>query len=515
MNIKQAKDDIENTVRLYLKRDEFGEYRIPVVRQRPIFLLGAPGIGKTAIMEQVAQELGIALVSYSMTHHTRQSALGLPFISHREYQGMEYDVSEYTMSEIIASIYEVMEKSGIREGILFLDEINCVSETLAPSMLQFLQYKVFGRHKVPEGWVIVTAGNPPEYNKSVREFDVVTLDRLKVLEVEADYKAWKEYARQKRLHGAILNFLELKKDDFYRIETTVNGRSYVTARGWEDLSEILSLYEEEGMKADESLVGQYIRNERVVKEFTAYYDLFNKYKKEYQTEEILNGTAEARIVERARIAPFDERLSLLGMLIDKEASEIGEDMEISDFLTELLKNLKAIRAALEKGTQLSVPDMLERQIKGRKKQIESARLAGSLSEREQRKGRRILQFLEEEKKRLLVEGTGEAGKGHSQSAAEFSCLKAAFDGQTGELRRRVERTKKRLEHLFAFVENAFAEGNEMLILVTELTVRNDSARFIAQFGCEAYHRHNQELMLSERSSGLWEEVASLNLEGMY
>ena len=45
MNIKQAKDYIENTIRLYLKRDEFGEYRIPVVRQRPIFLLGAPGIG--------------------------------------------------------------------------------------------------------------------------------------------------------------------------------------------------------------------------------------------------------------------------------------------------------------------------------------------------------------------------------------------------------------------------------------------------------------------------------------
>ena len=58
-------------------------------------------------------------------------------------------------------------------------------------MLQFLQYKVFGKHKVPEGWVIVTAGNPPEYNKSVREFDVVTMDRMKLVEVEADYATWK------------------------------------------------------------------------------------------------------------------------------------------------------------------------------------------------------------------------------------------------------------------------------------------------------------------------------------
>ena len=126
MNISEAKKYIKDSVKIYLKKDEEGAYRIPLVRQRPVFLLGAPGIGKTAIMEQIAQELGIALVSYSMTHHTRQSALGLPFIVHKEYGGLSCDVSEYTMSEIIASVYEVMEKSGIHEGILFLDEINCV-----------------------------------------------------------------------------------------------------------------------------------------------------------------------------------------------------------------------------------------------------------------------------------------------------------------------------------------------------------------------------------------------------
>ena len=114
LNIKQAKEYIKDSVKLYLKKDEDGEYRIPVVRQRPIFLLGAPGIGKTAVMEQIAQELGIALVSYSMTHHTRQSALGLPFIAHKEYDGLTYDVSEYTMSEIIASVYDVMQNSGIK-----------------------------------------------------------------------------------------------------------------------------------------------------------------------------------------------------------------------------------------------------------------------------------------------------------------------------------------------------------------------------------------------------------------
>ena len=68
----------------YFSKDEFGEYEIPLERQRPLFLMGPPGIGKTAIMQQIAQELGVGLVSYSMTHHTRQSAIGLPALHRRQ-----------------------------------------------------------------------------------------------------------------------------------------------------------------------------------------------------------------------------------------------------------------------------------------------------------------------------------------------------------------------------------------------------------------------------------------------
>ena len=77
-------------------------------------------------------------------------------------------------------------------------------------MLQFLQYKTFGNHKIPDGWIIVAAGNPPEYNKSVREFDIATLDRIKKIDVEADFEVWKEYAKQADIHPAILSFLTAK-----------------------------------------------------------------------------------------------------------------------------------------------------------------------------------------------------------------------------------------------------------------------------------------------------------------
>lgn len=505
MNIKQAKDYIKNSVTLYLKKDEYGEYRIPVVRQRPIFLLGAPGIGKTAIMEQIAQELGIALVAYSMTHHTRQSALGLPFITQKEYDGKQVSVSEYTMSEIIASIYDTMEESGMKEGILFLDEINCVSETLAPSMLQFLQYKVFGRHRVPEGWVIVTAGNPPEYNKSVREFDVVTYDRLKVLEVEPDFRIWKEYATERRIHNAIVNYLDLKKEHFYCMEMTTKGRSYVTARGWEDLSEMLYLYEEEDLPVEESLVGQYLRNDRVVKEFTAYYDLYVKYKKDYHIEEILKGEPTVQAIARAKAASFDERLSLVGMLLDRVQADMREACQQAAFLSDLLAPLKAIKAVAGEEKVEQILTRLDKQAEGRKKLLESLQTANSLSDEDRKKHRSVIQFLEKVRKELfvsdIVEGTD-----------AFSYIKEQYDGAVGRLKQETARVQQELHHLFTFAEEAFAEGNEMLILVTELTVNSSSARFIATFGCPDYQRHNKELMLGERGEDIKAQIAALELE---
>ena len=147
MDIKRAKQEIKDAVEAYLMKDVDGEYVIPSIRQRPVLLMGPPGIGKTQIMEQIARECGINLVAYTITHHTRQSAVGLPFIKEKMYGGQAHSVTEYTMSEIIAAVYEKMEQTGIQEGILFIDEINCVSETLAPTMLQFLQCKTFGNQK--------------------------------------------------------------------------------------------------------------------------------------------------------------------------------------------------------------------------------------------------------------------------------------------------------------------------------------------------------------------------------
>lgn len=502
MNIKEAKTQIKNAIKAYFTKDEFGNYQIPIERQRPVFLMGPPGIGKTAIMEQIASDLGVALVSYSMTHHTRQSALGLPFIEKKVYDGQEYSVSEYTMSEIIASVYDMIEKTGLKEGILFLDEINCVSETLAPAMLQFLQYKTFGRHRVPDGWIVVTAGNPPEYNNSVREFDIVTWDRLKRIDVEADYSVWKEYAYRKSIHASIITYLDIKKNHFYKIETTVDGKTFVTARGWSDLSDMIRLYEQLNLTVDEKLIAQYLQNPKIAKDFAVYYDLWLKYRSDYQIDTILDGTVSEEIKYRAKEGKFDERLAVLGLMLDAITYEIKGVNYVEQTQTKLLEIFKKVRSELARANA-DAGQLLENQIAEMGEKIEKGKLSATLSQEEEKICHGVIAVLEEMKNELEEGIDGSAG---------FKQLKAHFDMRTKSLKNHAAKVKERLSNVFKFCEEVFGDGQEMLILVTELTISYYGAHFISRYGCEEYFAHNKDLLFYERQREIIIELEKLDLE---
>ena len=504
MNIAEAKEQIKNAMSAYFSKDEFGDYRIPVEKQRPVFMIGPPGIGKTAIMEQIASELGVGLVSYSMTHHTRQSALGLPYITTKEYGGKEYQVSEYTMSEIIGSVYDLMRETGVKEGILFLDEINCVSETLAPCMLQFLQYKVFGQHRVPEGWILVTAGNPPEYNKSVRDFDIVTWDRLKRIDVEPDYETWREYAGRKGIHASVMTYLAARKKDFYKVENAADGRHFVTARGWDDLSEMIKLYEENGIPVNEKLVIQYLQDPRTAKDFAIYYDLFRRYRSDYQIEAILDGTVSESVILRAQQAKFDERLSVLGLLFDGITAHLRAVCEEENVLDLVMADMKKLREA---GRPL--PDALQELAKAREDELVSGRRSSSVSTQQQRELRRTVALLDLFRAEML-----------KNERSGFEDIRTLFQTQVNALKEQAEKAGKRLDNAFKFCEDAFTlagtgengenPGDEVLLFVTELTSNYYSARFIGHYGCDRYYLHNKELQFQERQQEIERQIEGMD-----
>ena len=497
MDIKRAKQEIKDSIEAYLSKDEFGEYRIPAIRQRPIFLIGPPGIGKTQIMEQIAKECQIGLVAYTITHHTRQSAVGLPFIQEKEYDGKTVSVTEYTMSEIIASVYDKMEKTGIREGILFLDEINCVSETLAPTMLQFLQGKTFGNQKVPEGWVIVTAGNPPEYNKSVREFDVVTLDRIKRIDVEENFEVWKEYAYRQGIHPAVISYLEIRRKNFYRIENTVDGKVFATARGWEDLSQLIQVYEMLEKTVDRDVVYQYIQHKLIAKDFANYLALYYKYKQDYAVEDLLKGTWSPSVIQKMKNASLDEHLSIVGLLSSRVGQIFSECYQMDAAVTKIYEYMLSYREHQKEWE-------IEHVIREITQDLESGKKAEQLTREQEKTLRKAEAFFETARTRV---------EEHAASGEErYEAVKELFEAETEKLEAQTEEAAGILQHVFDFLEAAFGESQEMVAFITELNANYYSVWFIRENGSDSYYRYNKGLLFEERQQkifGQMEEVEAL------
>ena len=473
MNIKEAKIHIKNTIEAYFEKNDMEDYLIPVEKQRPIFLYGPPGIGKTAIMEQIAEEMGIGIVSYSMTHHTRQSAIGLPFITKKVFDGKEYDVSEYTMSEILASVYEYIEKSGKTEGILFLDEINCVSETLSPSMLRFLQYKAFGSHSVPDGWIIVTAGNPPEYNKSVRDYDIATLDRIKKIDVSADYDVWREYAVNMNIHPSIIAYLDVKKSDFYTIQTTTEGKNFVTARGWEDLSRMICVFEKKNIEIDISLIQQYLQSTTVAESFTDYFETYQNLAKSFSTKDVIDGNPNNELSQKLQSASVSEKLGFINIL----SSEAGNILKIpvnhnkaTRKFTEILKENSVVSKS-----KTDAADFLKNLADTYNCRNTDKSIYSTESAEQRRENADILKRITEVKKLILTSQTDTR-----------TCISDYLKNDIDVLKEEVENARKALTNISDFLYKTFGKSPELSIFISDITINKFSSVFLMLFGCKRF-----------------------------
>ena len=495
MNIQEAKETIEKALRAYFARDEAGNLLVPLRQQRPILLIGPPGIGKTAIMEQIAEECGVGLVAYTMTHHTRQSAMGLPEICTRGIEGKMVHTTEYTMSEIIASIYDCMEQTGKKRGILFLDEINCVSETLAPVMLQLLQEKKFGNQHIPDDWLIVAAGNPPEYNKSVREFDVATLDRVRKIEVLPELSVWLSYAEKNQIHSAVTTYLIAHSDHFYSVSQEVDEKRFVTARGWEDLSELMQVYESLGIPVDRQVVEQYLQLPQVASDFANYLQLYDKYKQVYRVDELLSGTWEPVRASELRDAPFDEKLGVLGLLLSRLADGARDAYRLDALTDALHADLLAIREGEKAIT--SLPDEKRTALADKRNGGSSDKDALYVASRE-------VERLDAYRQTLILEKVPEE--------QQFDRLKALFSADVDARAAAADKTDAELANAFAFLDAAIPDSQELVLFATELTANWFTSWFIQNFGCDAYFAHNKRLLFDDTQKQLLQNIESARNE---
>ncbi len=457
MNIAEAARQIETAVRAYALKDDNGLPLIPAQAQRPVYLIGPPGVGKTAIVTQVAAHLGIGLASYTMTHHTRQSALGLPQIVHCSFAGREVAVTEYTMSEILLGVYRRVE-AGQKQGILFLDEINCVSETLTPALLELLQHKRFGEFSVPEGWMIVCAGNPEKYNRSAHAFDPVTLDRLRVIEVEADVETWMDFAAENRVCASIRGYLRLRPQDLYRTD----GDNAVTPRSWTDLSAMMEASERLGEAPGRELYAQYLQCPEIAESFALYESLGRSVAGRLQPEHIPDRGTDADVVQAVSQAAFDEMLYAAMLLADAMRTRIEASEEKRDTAQRLRSYVDGV--ALDHGAARL--DVCRAHLSRMEHALEVRREVGAILPREEAAEQRLFQLI---RRAVATAGGGDdADEALSNFASE---QKRIADDMRGAVIQQVSRG-------LDFADAAFSNKHVKLIFFSELTRNGAAERFL-------------------------------------
>ena len=333
--VQQAKEEIKAGVQAYLMKDKNGTYCYKETARMPFYLEGKPGMGKTEIVRQIAEELDIGFVSFSITHHTRNTLLGLPVIV--EEEGWKY--TEYTMSEIVARLL-AEQKKGYEEGILLLDEFNCASETIFPMMLAMLQTRNIGHYKIPEGWNIVLCGNPREFNKSARNLDAAIWDRVRRIPIEEDVKEFLAYAEEKKMHPVVIRYLGANRVNLYFYDTSGDVDEVVTCRGWENLSHMLYAYEVLGNPITENTVKQFIKSDEIAYSFYSYYQMNLDGSMDRMIMDVLNEKKQDKVRRELRGKKMEYMCNFVAQ-VGRKIEELflnGRNMEeVSGYITGALR----------------------------------------------------------------------------------------------------------------------------------------------------------------------------------
>ena len=279
------------------------------------------------------------------------------------------------------------------------------------------------------------------------------------------------------------------------MEAGPEGMQFVTARGWEDLSEILHTYEALGLTADREVVGQYLQMPAIAKDFANYLELYAKYRRVYRVEEILNGSWEALRARELAAAPFDEKLSVLGLVLSRLNESARAAWQLDQLAGLVHESLLRVKAALG---QTPAAQILTAELTGLDRQIAAKKEAGSADRQGMQLLNQAARTLEGYLHTLELEAPAEPFDRLKELFAETLDQRAAAADETGSY----------LANAFAFLDESLPGSQELVIFATELTAGFYTSWYIETFGCEAYFAHNKDLLFADTENALLGEIAA-------
>jgi len=190
----------------------------------PTFLWGAPGIGKSSIIKQIAKERGLGFIDLRLSLMDPTDLKGIPF----------YD------KELHSALWAppaFLPREG--EGILFLDELNSAAPAVQASAYQLILDRAVGEYTLPEGWSIVAAGNRESDRGVTYKMPAPLANRFVHFEMDVNLDDWRLWAYKEGLDTRILAYIAYKNEDLFTFDPKGNSKSFATPRSWEYVDKIL------------------------------------------------------------------------------------------------------------------------------------------------------------------------------------------------------------------------------------------------------------------------------------
>ena len=305
-------------------------------RKVPIFLWGPPGIGKSSIVSQIAREKDIGFIDLRLSLLDPTDLRGIPF----------FDSSD---SSAVWAPASFLPDGSVKEGILFLDELNTAAPMVQASAYQLILDRKIGEYTLPEGWAIVAAGNRESDRGVVFRMASPLANRFVHLDMEVSLEDWQAWAKGAGIDSTIIAFTSYRPDALFAFNTQSDSKAFATPRTWEYVNEILTSEPEDDLLLDmikgaigEELAASFLGFRSVAKNLPDIDAILEGKSSEVPDEtsalHILCTALSMRINEETRADELDKLLKYTLKLPGEFAVMIVQDLRQRDIALDYIKS---------------------------------------------------------------------------------------------------------------------------------------------------------------------------------
>ena len=196
--------------------------------QRPVFLWGPPGVGKSEVIAEITNELGGFMIDLRLSQMEPTDMRGIPFFN-KDNGLMDWAPPIDLPSEELAAQYPIV--------VLLLDEMNSAAPAVQAAAYQLILNRRIGKYSLPKNVVMVAAGNRDSDKGVTYRMPSPLANRFVHLEVRPDFESWQNWAVKNKIHPDVVGYLSFAKSDMFDFDPRSNSRSFATPRSWTFASE--------------------------------------------------------------------------------------------------------------------------------------------------------------------------------------------------------------------------------------------------------------------------------------